>query len=528
MKIDTTLSAGHQGGLLRAFCQDRRANTAMMFAIMLLPILVVAGASIDFARQNTMKFKAQSALDAAILQAALQPENTNDNDLTSGARAYFDTEMGQDVIVVNGFSVTRSGDTFVASMVGSTDATLLGLIGISSLPISASSEVKMSERKFEVALALDTTGSMAGNKLASLKTSATQLVDRLSTATTASDGVKFSVVPFAATVRVGSDKEAEQWMDDAGKSKRSADNLIANVNRFALMDHLNKDWTGCVEARLPPYDVTDEVATNSDPDTLFAPVFVPDDLDSKWLYPNTYVNDVATVGTMLDKIGNVKKYGIMSSADAAFPNKWSTVSTQTPYKFYSDSNNYSGPNSICESEELLPLTTNVSKVKSKIGALVAAGSTNTTEGVMWAWRSLSHDVPFTEGAPKSNKNVDKIIVLLSDGNNHVNYRSDARGSDYFAYGYINNGNLPGAPAGSTQQTIWDAMDARTLEACTNAKADGVIIYTIRLELADSRSDNLLRGCATSDSHYLDVPDADQLDEAFAKISNDILQLYLSK
>ncbi|MEZ5947143.1 MAG: TadE/TadG family type IV pilus assembly protein [Hyphomonas sp.] len=523
-----TLSPRRDGGLVQAFIKDRRANTAMMFAIMLLPLLVVAGATIDFARQSAMKSKAQSAIDAAILQAALQPENTNNNDLTAGARAYFDAEMGGDLVVVDNFSVKRVGDTFQATMSGSTDATLLGLIGISALPLSASSEVKMSERKFEVALALDTTGSMTGNKLANLKTSANQLVDRLSTATTASDGVKFAVVPFAATVRVGSGKEAEQWMDDAGKSKRSADNLIPNVNRFALMKHLKKDWTGCVEARLPPYDVTDEVATNSDPDTLFAPVFVPDDLDNKWMYPNTYVNDVATWGTMLDKIGNVKKYGINSTADAAFPNKWSNVSTQTPYKFFVDSNNYSGPNSLCESEEVLPLTTSVSKTKAKIGALTAAGSTNTTEGIMWAWRMLSHGAPFSEGAPKSNKNVDKIIVLLSDGNNHVNYRSDARGSDYFAYGYINNGNLPGAPAGATQQQIWDAMDARTLEACSNAKADGVTIYTIRLELADSRSDNLLRGCASSDSHYLDVPDADQLDAAFAKISNDILQLYLSK
>ncbi|MEZ5967651.1 MAG: TadE/TadG family type IV pilus assembly protein [Hyphomonas sp.] len=516
-------------GLIRAFLGDRRANTAMMFAIVLLPLLIVAGAAIDFARQSAMKSKAQAALDAAILQAALQPENTSNKDLTTGARTYFDTEMAKDVIIVDQFAVTRSGDVFTATMKGQTDSTLLGLIGIPSLGFSASSEVRMSERKFEVALALDTTGSMEGDKLNRLKTASAQLVDRLATATTASDGVKFAVVPFASTVRVGSDKESEQWMDDAGKSKRSADNLLPGLNRFALLDHLNRPWTGCVEARLPPYDVTDEPATNSDPDTLFVPLFIPDDPDSKWNYPNTYVNDVATWGGTLAKIGNTKKYGIASAADASFPNKWSSVSTQKPYYFYSNSINISGPNALCESKQLLPLTTDTVKVKKTIDSLIAAGPTNTTEGVMWAWRALSHEPPFTEGAQKNNRNVDKIIVLLSDGNNWVLGRpTDDRGSEYTAYGFVGNGNLPGAKAGDSEEDIWAAMDARTALACENAKLDGITIYTIRLELDDDRSADLLRNCASKPEYYLDVPDSAQLDAAFSKISNDILQLYLSK
>ena len=86
----------------------------------------------------------------------------------------------------------------------------------------------------------------------------------------------------------------------------------------------------------------------------------------------------------------------------------------------------------------------------------------------------------------------------------------------------------GVPSRPSQDAIWTEMDKRTLEACSNAKAAGVVIYTVRLELTDERSDGVLKACATSPEHYMDVPDAAQLGEAFSRIAEDVLQLYLAK
>jgi len=61
--------------------------------------------------------------------------------------------------------------------------------------------------KLEVAMVLDNTGSMAGTKLSTLKTAASNFVDTLSSAAARSadpDAVKIGLVPFSMTVKVGS------------------------------------------------------------------------------------------------------------------------------------------------------------------------------------------------------------------------------------------------------------------------------------------------------------------------------------
>jgi Flp pilus assembly protein TadG len=47
-----------------------RGNVALMFALMALPLAMMAGFGVDLWRQNTAVTSAQSALDAAILAAA--------------------------------------------------------------------------------------------------------------------------------------------------------------------------------------------------------------------------------------------------------------------------------------------------------------------------------------------------------------------------------------------------------------------------------------------------------------------------
>ena len=511
----------------RKICQyaaDLQANTAIIFAVALLPILMLIGAALDFSHQVSVIGRTQSALDAAILSGVLDSDSLNDKALAEATRTYFDEEVkGQD-LRVNNFTLVRGGEAgeqFTATMQGTTTASILGLIGINRLNVSVSSQVRKSERQFEVALALDTTGSMAGRKIKALKKASTLLVDRMSSAVSKEDGLKLAVVPFAAAVRLDTSLKDAAWFDQTGASARSADNLVSGISRFDLMDHLGTDWSGCVEARKAPFDVTDTAPDATDPDTLYTPLFVPDERDYAPRFRNNYVKDMPSLGNLLDDIGNVAKYGIDPALPGG-PDDWSAV------KVSASTASGRGPGKICLTQPAIPLTTDLDTVKDTISALPAKGSTNITEGLMWSWRMLSPDAPFTGGAAYSDRNVEKVIILLTDGNNHVGRDYSALGSDYSAYGFIANDNLPGVSAGASQTAIYNALDARTVEACRNAKAQGITIYTIRLELADKRSEKLLRECASSPDNFLDVPTADQLDDAFARISNRILQLYLSK
>ena len=56
-----------------------------------------------------------------------------------------------------------------------------------------------------------------------------------------------------------------------------------------------------------------------------------------------------------------------------------------------------------------------------------------------------------------------------------------------------------------------------MAACTNAKADGVEIYTIRLEVDDTDTGTLLQACASGADHYFDSPSADDLKPVFEEI-----------
>lgn len=89
-------------------------------------------------------------------------------------------------------------------------------------------------------------------------------------------------------------------------------------------------------------------------------------------------------------------------------------------------------------------------------------------------------------------------------------------------------NRLGLSPGATTADINAALDVRFQDACTHVKAAGIVVYVIRLELGDAYSENLLRTCASSPSHFLDVPDSAGLSAAFESIRNDLMRLYLSK
>ena len=71
------------------------------------------------------------------------------------------------------------------------------------------------------------------------------------------------------------------------------------------------------------------------------------------------------------------------------------------------------------------------------------------------------------------------------------------------------------------------MNAKTLEACTDAKESGIEIYTIRLEEPDRATGTMLQQCASAPDHYFDVPSRAQLDETFGKIRDRMVRVRIA-
>lgn len=204
-----------------------------------------------------------------------------------------------------------------------------------------------------------------------------------------------------------------------------------------------------------------------------------------------------------------------------------------------------GPNFGCSTGAITPLTTSQSTVSSAITAMQPNGYTNITGGLMWAWRVLSHGAPFTEGRDESETDNQKIIVLMTDGENTYNpylqadqdpsTSSTAAGkfvkSGYGAWGYIASNHL--GTTATTSQPIMDKLNARLAAACTAAKAAKIRIYTVGFEINSTTASDpattkaLLQNCATDTNKYFDAQNETDLLSAFTAIGNDISLLRLS-
>jgi Mg-chelatase subunit ChlD len=146
--------------------------------------------------------------------------------------------------------------------------------------------------------------------------------------------------------------------------------------------------------------------------------------------------------------------------------------------------------------QMLPLTYDWKLLRQRVDAMTPNGFTNVTMGLVWAWHALTPTDVLTQAASPT-AGLEKYIVLLTDGDNTQNRWSKKQAE----------------------------IDLRTMEACKNAKAAGIRIFTVRVIEGNA---DLLRQCATSESMYFDVQQVDQLVGVFNSIGWIVAKLHLSK
>ncbi len=442
-----------------------------------------------------------------------------------------------------------------------------------------------------MALVLDNSGSMAGSKLSTLKDAASDLTDtvfNLANGSSLTDPVKVGVVPFAASVNVGPQYASASWMDTGAKGTYHGDAMesygASSVNNFTLFNSLKDSsgnaitWGGCVEARPIPYDVSDDApSTATSPTaeqkkTLFVPMFAPDEPDnwtcstsscsyngssSKVRYngapsgsknDNNYLPDAGTTTTCgsasstnsnwtcANGSANCNGSNNGRSEGAAFGGlniaakpdcKYGTSTTKATVSNISVGGIDGGPNFMCTSAPLQPLTTNKLTVKTKISAMAAEGATSVVEGAMWGWRVLSPGVPFTEGAAYNDGQTNKVLVLMTDGRNTYYPNSDFLKSWYGGYGYVAMNHLGTTSTNST--TLSATMDTRTVAACTNMKAAGIVVYTVGFDITGSDAADalaVLQQCASGTDYFYQADSNADLLAAFAAIGNSISNLHI--
>ena len=200
--------------LVRGFASDTRGNIAMISAFVIPVLLLITFGGIDIHRASTVKANLQDSLDAATLAAA-RSEYVTDADLTRVGLASLQANLApyQDITLLTGQTTFKVDST--GTVIGDTKVNvnalvaniLLPMVGRGTgdqIPVGAHSEVVRSSQNVEVALVLDTTGSMQGSKISDLRLAAKDLVDIVVQAQQTPYYSKVSIVPYSMAVNVGS------------------------------------------------------------------------------------------------------------------------------------------------------------------------------------------------------------------------------------------------------------------------------------------------------------------------------------
>ncbi len=489
---------------------NKQGNIAIIFALALLPTLAAIGAAVDITRALQVKARLNSALDAAGL-AAGKKIDASDAAIIATANAYFQANYPADALGVPGaLSVNITNDKIQLSVTANVETTIMKIMGFNDIDVSSTNEISREITGLEIALALDNTGSMAGTKLANLKTASHELINILFGDDNSPLHLKMSLVPFAAGVNVGPLFDPA-WLDMAGASSIHGENFNFPVgknlwtlfNTSTNMD--NRPWNGCVMERPGGLDELDTPPTAGNPDTFFVPWLAPDEPNgSSPTYPNSYLSDgTFPSGTSLaDKQKSIAKYA------------HSHVTSTSK-----------GPDYNCrDTQAITPLTNDKLYLEGRIDAMVAAYSTHIPIGLAWGWRTLSSEAPYTEGKPYSAQNNIKAMVLMTDGDNTISAASNHNLSSFTGYGYLSKARL-GTTNASTAET---RLDQKTSRLCTNVKNAGIRLYTIAFQVSNSTTLNLLRNCASSPENFFATSTGTALSDAFRVIATELASLRLSR
>jgi Flp pilus assembly protein TadG len=153
---------------LRRFIKRREGNTAIIFGLAAIPVVVAAGMAVDVTRAYMVKERLSAALDAASLAAASEGSLTPAQMLTK-LQQYFlanypSTALGYN-ITVTPLDTNADPNASVSAQIvnyqaqATVDMSFMSLVGVSNITVTA---LAQTHRGFglEIALVLDNTGSM--------------------------------------------------------------------------------------------------------------------------------------------------------------------------------------------------------------------------------------------------------------------------------------------------------------------------------------------------------------------------------
>jgi uncharacterized protein YegL len=335
----------------------------------------------------------------------------------------------------------------------------------------------------EVVLALDTTFSMTGWKIATLKDAATKLMDDLKPLALDPDKLKFGIVPFGQYVNIGVSNRNQPWMDVPPDS--------STPNTSCKMEKQVIGWTNCKQVWVPPQPA-------KPPGTCFNDGV-----------PFSCGGSPAKAGFFQNQCDPV--YGPDKEVCKTWTTtaKWNGCAGSRNYPLNTQDGSYGtripGIMNITCGTEILDLTTDATLAKARIQALTPNGETYIPAGLIWAWRMLSPQAPLSNAATRTSAEpVRKFLILMTDGEFNIQH--------------------PTAGRSSFQQSMDLCDEMKSLPSNIQIFTIGFQVPSGVQKTGDGRT--ILQYCATSPGHAFSADNGAELLEVYRTIARSISDLRL--
>jgi Flp pilus assembly protein TadG len=194
-----------------AFARDRRGNFAIMTAAVSAVLMLAVGYGINTAQLFQVKSSLRNALDAAVTSTArdLTTGKISENDAADMVGAFlqangnFGLAAGKNV-VLDSVVVDKTAKTVTADAHADVDLLFPFFGPLNNTRIALETAALYSDKHIEVAMMLDITGSMGGQKIKDLRDAADVALDAfLGGQDPKNQRVRVAIVPYADAVNTG-------------------------------------------------------------------------------------------------------------------------------------------------------------------------------------------------------------------------------------------------------------------------------------------------------------------------------------
>ena len=477
----------------RRFLASTSGNFAAMFAISLVPLLAGAGMMLDYTNLSRKQSDLQNTVDAAILMAGAhylkEGRLPRKRVVIKMLRANHEER-----VKISKFAVV--GDQIVLEAKIDTDPIFLDILGQKDFAQSADATVPVSVGEdVEIALVLDTTGSMAAdNKMVDLKRVATDFVrSALDKAPPAKpSAVKIGLVPFADYVNVGLSNRNAPWINVP------ADEVTTSC--YMTKDLISKSGCTTTTTNHPRVWVDEQCYGPSYSDGV--------QVSPGGCNPGYWRDAYTSTSETCTTYDYGPEYEVCNSSTQQW---YGCVGSRQPALNVRDrayANRVPGLLGFSCTSPIRPLTSNESALVGDINAFSPSRNTYIGTGVSWGHRVLSSRSPYQEGA-RPNEDAKKFMIVMSDGDNTM---------------------APERGANNEWHTSTDTgyANEQTRKACDEARKQDITIYSIAFGTtitADGKK--VLEQCAGDSSRYFPAADAKALEDAFDAILENLFKLRLT-